>query len=211
MTAAVTCARCGSQCQADVACARGYGPGQCPGCPPDPHPGNPHPAVVHHAWWPDWPEVDSGARQVWTATCGCGWAAAAGDERAAWVAVFDHQDLVAWQSRPIIERPRPDAGPRHPARMRYELEAARLPGVPLRTVMACADSSRDRHPCRGVVPSGAGPPELCACPCHDEPGEPDPCRHCGAPLGHLPRCPTRQGRARASGAPGDGNQLMLFG
>jgi len=61
--------------------------------------------------------------------------------------------------------------------MRYELEAARLPA------------------------------ELCACPCHDELGEPDPCRHCGAELGHLPRCPTWS--APTPGA-SDPDQLALF-
>lgn len=206
---AVICDRCGSQCAQDVAVARGWRPGQCPRCPPPPTPGNAHPVGVQFAWWPNWPDVAEDARQVWTAACGCGWAAASDDERAAWVAAFDHQGLLStWQDRPVTARPPFDAGPRHRLRMRYELEAARLPGVPLRTLMACDDPTRDRHACRGVIPPGPGPAELCACRCHDHPGEPDPCRHCGAALGHLPRCPTRPNRPTRPAA--DADQLALF-
>lgn len=200
---AVICARCGSQCDRDVAVARGWRAGQCPRCPPEPTPGNLHPVTVALAWWPDWPEVANAARLVWTAACGCGWAAAAESERAAWVAAFEHQGvLAAWQGRSVVARPPQGAWPRHRARMRYEIEAARLPAVPLRTIMACADPTRDRHPCRGVIPPGAGPAELCACPCHDEPGDPDPCRHCGAtigppgPLRHLVGTDTPEHRPR---------------
>ena len=49
-----------------------------------------------------------------------------------------------------------------------------LPGVPLRTMMACADGTRDRHLCRGIIPPGAGPAELCACACHEHPRRPGP-------------------------------------
>lgn len=200
--------RCGAQCDRSVAVARGWLPGQCPHCPPQPDPGNPHPVTVAFAWWPDWPEVADAARHVWTAACGCGWSAAAGIERAAWVVAFEHQGvLAAWEGRSVIARPSVDAGPRDRARMRYELEAARLPGVPLRTMMACADLTRDRHACRGVIPPGAGPAELCACRCHDQAGDPDPCRYCGAPIGHLPRCPTG---STPKPAPIDPDQLALF-
>jgi hypothetical protein len=91
--------------------------------------------------------------------------------------------------------------------MRYELEAARLPGVPLRTMMACADPTGGRHACRGVIPPAAGPAELCACRCHDQAGDPDPCRYCGAPSGHLRRCLTR---STPKPAPMDPDQLALF-
>jgi hypothetical protein len=206
---AVICDRCGSQCAQDVAVARGWRPGQCPRCPPSPTSGNSHPIGVQFAWWPDWPEVMANARRVWTAACGCRWAASSSDERSAWAAAFDHQGvLAAWRARPVTPRPPFDAGPRHRVRMRYELDAARLPGVPLRTMMACDDATQDRHACRGVIPPGPGAAELCACPCHDRTGEPDPCRHCGAPIGHLARCPTRPTRIAPVAA---ADQLALFG
>lgn len=81
----------------------------------------------------------------------------------------------------------PGRGPSR-ARMRYELEAPRLTGVPLPTMMACDDPTRDRRRCCRVVSPGAGPAELCSCRCHDEVGEPDLCRHCGTE--GLPRCRT---------------------
>ncbi len=204
----VICDRCGNQCARDVAIARGWRPGQCPRCPPPPDSGNPHPVGVQFAWWPDWPDLAADARRVWTAACGCGWAAASADERSAWTTAFEHQGVLAtWRDRPLIVRPPADAGPRHRLRMRYEIESARLPGVPLRTLMACDDPTRARHACRGVIPPGHGPSELCACACHDQPGEPDPCRHCGASIGHLGRCSTQSRRPAGTEAP---TQPTLF-
>lgn len=172
----------------------------------------PHPLAVAFAWWPDYPEAQPDARPVYTATCGCGWSVAAGSERRAWYAAWEHAGVLgAWSARPVIERPRPDAGPRDRRRMRWELEAVRLPSVPMRTLMACHDdgSGRRRHPCRGVIPPGPGPAELCACPCHgDTEEEPDPCRHCGATIGHLGRCLT-WGRSRVA-RPAPVDQPTLF-
>ena len=103
-------------------------PGQCARCPPPPDPGNPHPVGVQFAWWPDWPELAAGARRIWTAAYGCGWAAASANERSAWTVAFDHQGvLAAWRDRPLIDRPPADAGPRHRLRMRYEIETAVFP------------------------------------------------------------------------------------
>ena len=209
----IICLRCGAQCALPLAAERGYGTTECPGCPPLPGPNNPHPCVVRFAWWPDFPDAGPRARRVWTATCGCGWSISAGNERSAWWATFEHQGVLeAWQTRPVTDRPRPDAGPRDRRRMRFEIEASRLPGVPLRTLMACTDdgSGRRRHACRGVVPAGPGPAELCACPCHDGPEqEPDPCQHCGVVIGHRGSCPTWGPRAQAT-RPRREDQLTLF-
>lgn len=189
----VICPGCGAQCAAAVAAAHGWSEHGCPKCPPTPTPSDPHPLAVAFAWWPDYSEAHPDARAVYTATCGCGWSVAARSEHHAWHAVWNHAGVLdAWAARPLLDRPRPDAGPRDRRRMRWEIEAARLHGVPMRTLMACRDdgSGRRRHPCRGVVPAGPGPAELYACPCHAGPdAEPDPCRHCGATVGHLGRCP----------------------
>jgi hypothetical protein len=209
----VICSRCGAQRAVPPANEGRDGSGPCPGCPVRAETADGHPCVVHFAWWPDFPEAAPDARRVWTATCGCGWGACAGDERSAWVAAFDHRGvLAAWRARPVIERPQPDAGPRDRRRMRYEIEAARLPGVPLRTLMACVEDGggRRRHACRGVVPAGPGPAELCACRCHAEPDhDPDPCQHCRAVLGHRGSCPTWGSRVRTGHDHAEA-QLTLF-
>jgi hypothetical protein len=156
----VICPACGAQCAAAVATAHGWTDDACPKCPPAPGPDHPHSLVVAFGWWPDYPEAHPDARHVYTATCGCGWSAAANSEHHAWQAGWEHAGaLDVWAARPLLDRPRPDTGPRDRRRMRWEIEAARLLGIPMRTLMACRDdgSGRQRHPCRGVGAARAWP------------------------------------------------------
>lgn len=123
--------------------------------PPAPKRDHPHPLAVAFAWWPDFPEAHPDARRVYTATCGCGWSAAASSERHAWHAAWEHAGVLEpWAARLLLDRPRPDAGPRDRRRMRWEIEAARLPGVPMRTLMACRDD-RQRTPASSLPGCGA--------------------------------------------------------
>lgn len=119
----VSCPGCG---------AHGWTEHTCPKCAPIPSPNDPHPLAVAFAWWPDDPEAQPDARAVYTATCGCGWSVAAGSERHAWHAAWDHAGVLdAWAAWPF-DRPRPDAGPRDRAPHDPELPRGRPPARRLR-------------------------------------------------------------------------------
>lgn len=208
----VICPGCGAQCAAAVATAHGWSKDACPHCPPAPDPDRPHPLAVAFAWWPDYPEVQPEARRVYTATCGCGWSAAAGSERHAWYAAWEHAGVLdAWSCRSVIERPAPTPGRGTAGACAGN---SKPPGCP---TSQCAPSwpATTMAAVAVGIPAGVScrpaptPAELCACPCHGETEEePDPCRHSGATIGHLGRCPT-WGRSRVA-RPAPADQPTLF-
>jgi hypothetical protein len=169
------------------------------------------PLAVNFAWLPDYPENDERARATFTAVCGCRWRTTSEAERDAWVAALDHAGRLAeWHDRPLLARPRLDVGRKDGRTQHWQHEMDRLPGVPMRSLMACDDEASGRrvHACRGVIPPDAfGGGELCACPCHElSPREPDSCQYCDVLIGHRGDCPTWKRDTPAPPEP----QLSLF-
>ena len=125
------CPGCGAQRAAASAADQGWTEHTCRKCPPIPSADHPHPLAVAFAWWPDYPEAQPDARPVYTATCGCGWSAAAGSERHAWWAAWDHAGLLdAWAARPLLDRPAPTPDPETAAGCTGRSKAPASPASP---------------------------------------------------------------------------------